>query len=320
MNEIWEQLKAQLEYFSKPFPQVAIDLANAHRSEVAPYLIDCLAAIGDDPSPTRNQNYMLHLYAMHLLAAWRDRRAYLPMVRLGRHPDNVVEEMMGDVVTETYGRALASVCDGDMRPLEALAEDVNASYWARGAALNAMVVCALEGEADRTALIAYLSRLGDSEAARLRDARVAPGEFELIDSIVSNATDLGAVSMLPAIRQWFADTLLDESIAGERWVAIHIARSPEECLSDMRRHNDGFVSDVATEMGWWAGFRDDPEPVRSRLKDGASVGQPTLEARYPAWDARKPETFVRDTTKIGRNDPCYCDSGRKYKKCHGFSA
>ncbi|MBI4345741.1 MAG: SEC-C domain-containing protein [Elusimicrobia bacterium] len=21
--------------------------------------------------------------------------------------------------------------------------------------------------------------------------------------------------------------------------------------------------------------------------------------------------------KIGRNDPCYCGSGKKYKKCHG---
>lgn len=27
------------------------------------------------------------------------------------------------------------------------------------------------------------------------------------------------------------------------------------------------------------------------------------------------ETFVRDTPKIGRNDPCLCGSGKKYKKC-----
>ncbi len=24
-----------------------------------------------------------------------------------------------------------------------------------------------------------------------------------------------------------------------------------------------------------------------------------------------------DQPKIGRNDPCYCGSGKKYKKCHG---
>jgi preprotein translocase subunit SecA len=29
------------------------------------------------------------------------------------------------------------------------------------------------------------------------------------------------------------------------------------------------------------------------------------------------ETFVRPEPKIGRNDPCPCGSGKKYKKCHG---
>jgi len=31
----------------------------------------------------------------------------------------------------------------------------------------------------------------------------------------------------------------------------------------------------------------------------------------------KVETVVRDQPKVGRNDPCTCGSGRKYKHCHG---
>ena len=30
------------------------------------------------------------------------------------------------------------------------------------------------------------------------------------------------------------------------------------------------------------------------------------------------KTFVRDQDKIGRNEPCPCGSGKKYKKCHGM--
>jgi uncharacterized protein YecA (UPF0149 family) len=30
----------------------------------------------------------------------------------------------------------------------------------------------------------------------------------------------------------------------------------------------------------------------------------------------KPQT-VTNTGKVGRNDPCPCGSGKKYKKCHG---
>ena len=39
-----------------------------------------------------------------------------------------------------------------------------------------------------------------------------------------------------------------------------------------------------------------------------STGQPTDEEHKP---------FVRDGQKVGRNDPCPCGSGRKYKQCHG---
>ena len=31
-------------------------------------------------------------------------------------------------------------------------------------------------------------------------------------------------------------------------------------------------------------------------------------------------TMVRETPKVGRNDPCPCGSGKKYKKCCGKDA
>jgi len=32
-------------------------------------------------------------------------------------------------------------------------------------------------------------------------------------------------------------------------------------------------------------------------------------------ESEKPVTFRRDQPKVGRNDPCPCGSGKKYKKC-----
>jgi preprotein translocase subunit SecA len=34
-------------------------------------------------------------------------------------------------------------------------------------------------------------------------------------------------------------------------------------------------------------------------------------------DADKAQPFVRGGQKVGRNDPCPCGSGKKYKQCHG---
>ena len=42
--------------------------------------------------------------------------------------------------------------------------------------------------------------------------------------------------------------------------------------------------------------------------DGESKGKPRPEAQKP---------FVREQPKVGRNDPCPCGSGKKYKQCHG---
>ncbi|MGH9469826.1 MAG: SEC-C metal-binding domain-containing protein, partial [Terriglobia bacterium] len=39
-----------------------------------------------------------------------------------------------------------------------------------------------------------------------------------------------------------------------------------------------------------------------------------------AGAVEKPKQVVRRSEKVGRNDPCPCGSGKKYKKCHGATA
>jgi preprotein translocase subunit SecA len=47
-------------------------------------------------------------------------------------------------------------------------------------------------------------------------------------------------------------------------------------------------------------------------------GQPwETQGSQPQQPVAKVSTIRRDAPKIGRNDPCYCGSGKKYKKCHG---
>jgi len=43
----------------------------------------------------------------------------------------------------------------------------------------------------------------------------------------------------------------------------------------------------------------------------ADIAELTQDERY------RVETVRRDTPKVGRNDPCPCGSGKKYKHCHG---
>ena len=48
--------------------------------------------------------------------------------------------------------------------------------------------------------------------------------------------------------------------------------------------------------------------------------QVVIEAFDAAMSGRRPgekQGTVVSTTKVGRNEPCPCGSGKKYKKCHG---
>ncbi|MEO7742861.1 MAG: UPF0149 family protein [Usitatibacter sp.] len=42
-----------------------------------------------------------------------------------------------------------------------------------------------------------------------------------------------------------------------------------------------------------------------------------IDIRQHWFEKRIPPTVKRDGPKVGRNDPCPCGSGKKYKSCHG---
>ena len=52
----------------------------------------------------------------------------------------------------------------------------------------------------------------------------------------------------------------------------------------------------------------------------ASPSEPQAQPRRLDPAESKPDTFVRSERKVGRNEPCPCGSGKKYKQCHGKAA
>ena len=61
------------------------------------------------------------------------------------------------------------------------------------------------------------------------------------------------------------------------------------------------------------------EERRMRFQHAQSSALGEQPAEAPPETA-KPETFKREERKVGRNEPCPCGSGKKYKQCHGKAA
>jgi len=71
------------------------------------------------------------------------------------------------------------------------------------------------------------------------------------------------------------------------------------------------IHDGVSVLGQGGGA-DSAEPQRPTVRGGNEVMQAALKASSV--------TVQRQVQKVGRNDPCPCGSGKKYKKCCGENA
>jgi preprotein translocase subunit SecA len=72
-----------------------------------------------------------------------------------------------------------------------------------------------------------------------------------------------------------------------------------------------------------------PQPIAAGAPARQPVGAAAGASSMPSPDSLRENRGGDDATgaaqktngrKIGRNDPCYCGSGKKYKRCHGLAA
>lgn len=57
--------------------------------------------------------------------------------------------------------------------------------------------------------------------------------------------------------------------------------------------------------------------VHDELPSEFAISDDALAAAEAVNDTATPSTVKREEPKVGRNDPCPCGSGKKYKQCHG---
>lgn len=93
----------------------------------------------------------------------------------------------------------------------------------------------------------------------------------------------------------------EQSQLGTRWLGLEIVRSRKGREAD----DDGTVSFIA---------RYSHNGTAGALEETSTFRR--IDGRWFYWD-RLRETAAPRQASVGRNDPCPCGSGKKYKKCCG---
>ena len=93
----------------------------------------------------------------------------------------------------------------------------------------------------------------------------------------------------------------------------------EEMLDKIKAETVTILSRVRirTEEDIAAAERRTQTPMEFQHAEASGFGSPPPEEGDQAAPMPMPTTIARDAPKVGRNDPCPCGSGKKYKQCHG---
>ncbi len=299
---------------------VALRAAVAQREAITPELMAAIDRVSAEPGPyLEHQERCLHLFAIYLLAQFRETGASDCFVRFFSLPGEQSLDLTGDLVTVHGAAVLASVCGGDPAPLLRLAHDETVSEFVRAQAIDGLLVQCTWGERPREAVIGDLRGLFSSLPK--------PGDGFIWAALVGAVDTFNALELLPEVRQAYAKGLVDESIIGLGDIDPSEPRRPgsfplpsgDERLRWFEERNAPI--DAINECSSWVCFRDEDED--SELPD--EDGQIDWEERFGASPAppvyeptpyTPPQPYIAPP-KIGRNDPCPCGSGKKYKKCCG---
>jgi Protein of unknown function (DUF1186) len=241
----------QFERYTGKFARAAVEAAAEHREEVTPELLRILEDTANRAAQLDAEgDYMAHLYAMFLLAQFRETRAYPLVVRFASLPGDLLYSMCGDFITEDLGAVLASVCGGELAAIQSLIENDATDEWVRGAALSSLVTLVAAGQKSRDEIVSYFAGLFRGKLVR-QWSRVW-------DSLVSYSSELYPAELLDDIERAYKEELVDPSYIRFDSVKRDLSMGKDRILAKLADNpHRRLVEDTVAEMGWWACFREE---------------------------------------------------------------
>ena len=194
------------------------------------------------------------------------------------------------------------MCGGDLAGIQSLIENQGADEWSRIAGLSSLVTLVAAGQKSRDEIVSYFAHLFHGKLTRQRSP--------VWGSLVSCCADLYPAELLADIRQAYEEGLVDPGYIRLENVERDLEVGKDRLLARLANNPDlRLVEDTVAEMGSWACFREEKE-TRSQ----AATRSP---ANLNSTPAAGPPQLKKAGPKTGRNEPCPCGSGKKYKKCCG---
>jgi hypothetical protein len=263
-------------------PTAALHWALRHWDQAAPGFVAMLEAYvdGSDRSDVTTDALF---FIVHLFGDKGDQRAYRPLCRLMLDEERLISAL-GDVAcVETLKGILIKCFDGDAAPLREVIESTDAESITRGEALLALAWLARDGRVPEPEFRQYmrhlLANMQPREADYIWYSWVVVAAILGYQEFVANSTKLIKDGMVP-----------------EEWLTLE--EFPDLTAAGDPTGKNGLLAEEVAPF----------EDIIGSLEDWPWETDDEEEAA--------PEPYINPLRHIGRNDPCPCGSGKKFKNCH----
>ena len=268
-------------------PSLAVVQCAARAEEAAPALLDVLHKAASQETLSESEERLL-FRGLHILGGARWSEAFAAVLSLLRRPD--IDLLLGDAITETLPKIVAGVFDGDAPALFAAVRDLSQDEFVRAALLHAAAFLTWDGKIDREETRRFLELF-------FQERQAPPGDYLWAAWAMAVAL-LGERRIADDVHVVFQNELIDPMFMSARNFDTMLAEA-EEAPRDAARFETyaGYIEDILVVLQPFTG-----EHEADDVDDWALDEDRAAPAINP-W---------RD---VGRNDPCPCGSGKKFKKC-----
>lgn len=240
-----------------------------------------------------NGEWWLRLHAVMILGLIPGERAGRLLLAFMRRIGEVNDENLQDWLAGYWPALFRNKPDTVLPGLRALSENRNLDWYIRAFALDSAISIALRsGEAGLAEALAWSAGIAADESEDW-DMRLCAGN-----------------TLLDFPRDAFRPLL--EDLAGRQpALGAHFRKDDIE-----KAYSAGVDKPDWERFGdpWEFYSPDEIESRQQRWKEEARDEDDDLDDGDP-YDGPYMLPYVRETPRIGRNDPCPCGSGKKYKKC-----
>lgn len=300
--------------------------------KVLQHAIDNYKIFSDKNVANKNTFFVWH--TLFLLNDLQAAECLPAVLNFFKQDEDIIGFYLGDGVTEFVWQLFYILTGNDLRVLVDFCKEVKDDYEVRLAIIDTLAQISLYQPQRTLEIESYLRELllHASTTSQNDDLNIDEVAIKLLDTI----RELGFTGLFPEIKMLLDERKLPlffqldfksfkrqyDLEKGEGIQQMELCTRNEIYTQYLEATEKDYDDDDIEDEDWEEYLKtlDEQDAFEDTFEEAEdrNIGDSTSAKSYiPYEENHKP--FVKKEPDVGRNDPCPCGSGKKYKKCHGKS-